>query len=300
MRSGSAVRKKIKTFGAHFQQWYDTFRRPNIQARQHANYQRCIDKIPKTVTEKQASQVVSQELQNHLNSLKSSKYRYWTKILLVAFFETAEIDGVVKKNVAKGLIADQPVAAERQTLSREDEPKFMELMPEIYRDHTKAYIYTGCRLSELFKIDECDVDRQKRIINVKETKNLTRAERKVMSYKIRVTPLLPEIVNMQFPLPKISISRFHERFRNACKQLGIKVTPHDMRHTFASRCDEQGIDIKVIQLALGHADERMTRHYIHKSAKTKEKMVSDAFAKMQNSTPVSTPLRSEKCTKDPE
>lgn len=43
-----------------------------------------------------------------------------------------------------------------------------------------------------------------------------------------------------------------------------KVSVHDLRHTFATRCLESGIDMKTLQLLLGHADYSVTANtYAH-------------------------------------
>ena len=50
-----------------------------------------------------------------------------------------------------------------------------------------------------------------------------------------------------------------------------KVTPHVLRHTYATRCFEAGMDIKEVQYLLGHADPDITlkiyTHYCSKSRK---------------------------------
>ena len=54
---------------------------------------------------------------------------------------------------------------------------------------------------------------------------------------------------------------------------GIKteqnVTPHVLRHTYATRCFEAGLDIKEVQYLMGHSDPSVTlgiyTHYCKKS-----------------------------------
>jgi integrase len=43
--------------------------------------------------------------------------------------------------------------------------------------------------------------------------------------------------------------------KSACRQVGIKtLTHHDLRHYFATRCIESGVDIPTVSRWLGHSD----------------------------------------------
>jgi site-specific recombinase XerD len=48
-------------------------------------------------------------------------------------------------------------------------------------------------------------------------------------------------------------------------QVHFRITPHTLRHTFASHLNDNGEDILVIQSLLGHASPRSTKIYIHPS-----------------------------------
>lgn len=66
-------------------------------------------------------------------------------------------------------------------------------------------------------------------------------------------------------LGNISAPYLRHRLNNVLNKYNFrKVTVHELRHTFATRCLESGIDMKTLQMLLGHADYSTTANiYAH-------------------------------------
>ena len=64
---------------------------------------------------------------------------------------------------------------------------------------------------------------------------------------------------------KILPSNLRRAFYNALKKAGIEDFKfHDLRHTFATRLAQKGVDLYKIAKLLGHEDIRMTQRYAHR------------------------------------
>jgi integrase len=127
-------------------------------------------------------------------------------------------------------------------------------------DFIRFLAFSGCRLSEAKEVKWADVDLDRGFIRVKN------AKRKITSNKseTRLVPIIDEMrelitrLKQAAPQPTDAVCRVFEcekSLTRACNVLGIdRITHHDLRHLFATRCIESGVDIPTVSRWLGHSD----------------------------------------------
>jgi integrase/recombinase XerD len=71
----------------------------------------------------------------------------------------------------------------------------------------------------------------------------------------------------------------------ARSRIGRSITPHALRHSFATHLHEDGTDIRNIQMLLGHASSRTTDIYTHVSARNLARIQSPADRLMEEESP---------------
>lgn len=84
-------------------------------------------------------------------------------------------------------------------------------------------------------------------------------------------------------LKPIEEKRANRRIQAICKKIGIEPRPlHSIRHSYATRLFEAGVDIKTVQKLMGHSDYKTTLNiYVHVMDDEKEKAAS-VLDKMYN------------------
>src|SRR4029434_2746410 len=153
-------------------------------------------------------------------------------------------------------------------LSR-DEVQALLLAPRHLKHRTiLAPLYaTGLRVSELCQLQGTDIDSKRMVIQVRQGKG--KRDRLVM-LSPNLLPLLRrdwklyQLKSWLFPGPRITEPITRAGVAHICSQAsdGTKLTtviyPHLLRHSFATHLLEAGVDLRRIQLLLGHASLRST------------------------------------------
>ncbi|OGB97384.1 hypothetical protein A3F06_02680 [candidate division TM6 bacterium RIFCSPHIGHO2_12_FULL_36_22] len=156
-----------------------------------------------------------------------------------------------------------------------------EALPTSYPERDKTileFLYaTGIRCSELTHITIEDLDFEEKTILIKGKGSRERivlfgekAKKQALIYleKERIKPQSKQerffLNNRLEAMSSRAIQRIIEMFRKFLK-IERKITPHKIRHTFATHLLNQGVDLRVVQELLGHKTLSSTEKYTHVS-----------------------------------
>ena len=130
---------------------------------------------------------------------------------------------------------------------------------------------TGLRVSELQKLDVADLNMERGEIPVRGKGGkvrvvfLSESAKKILSeYLIAIGDCEPLIVN-KIDGSRLSVRSIERIVSKYAKAAGIskKVSPHTLRHTFATDLLINGADLRSVQSLLGHSNISTTQIYTH-------------------------------------
>ncbi len=189
--------------------------------------------------------------------------------LFVVFYPVIRIDNLILHRPKKSRLLPT-------ILSNEEIISILRCTKNLKHRAIIAMIYSaGLRISELLNLKLNHIDIQRRQIMVKDSKG--RKDRNVILAQSCIPLILNYLdtykPNLYFtegkPSEKYSAESVRAFLKRSCKIAKItkSVTPHTLRHSYATHLLENGIDLRYIQELLGHSKPETTMIYTHVSKK---------------------------------
>ncbi|MER9345368.1 site-specific integrase [Mesorhizobium sp. M0601] len=189
-----------------------------------------------------------------------------------------------RRDLARVLVIMRHPRKLPDVLSVEEAARLLEAAPGIKYKAALGVAYgAGLRVSEVAHLKVDDIDSTRMLIRVEQGKG--RRDRNAM-----LSPQLLELLRLWwregrrrgvmlphgwlFPgrscTDPISSRQLHRAVQEAAEVAGIRkrVSPHTLRHSFATHLLEQDVDIRVIQVLLGHSKLETTALYTKVSTRT--------------------------------
>jgi integrase/recombinase XerD len=137
---------------------------------------------------------------------------------------------------------------------------------------------TGVRRAELCRLKVEDIDSERMIVHIRRgkgnrdrdvplTPKLLQTLREYWRWMKPKSYLFPGMINNWRADKPLTPKCIWNAVQDAAKRAGIKkrVSPHTLRHSWATHLLENGTDVRTIQMLMGHADLRATTIYLHLS-----------------------------------
>ena len=177
----------------------------------------------------------------------------------------------LKENPVSRVSNEKENNARDRWLTEEEEKCLLENSPGWLGEIIIFSLNTGLRLGELISLEWSRVDIDKKTIFIDKTKNgdrktipLNKNALKVINSLSKVRNIKNDYVFLNRRSGKINPVSLSVAFRRSLEK--AKITNfrfHDLRHCFATRMAQKGIDLYMISKLLGHKNIKMTQRYAH-------------------------------------
>ncbi len=154
-------------------------------------------------------------------------------------------------------------------LTQEEETRLLPVCPLWLQELVRFDLNTGLRVSELVALTWPAVDLQRKILTVLKSKNKTKrvvplnqTALAILKNRLRSTKTDRVFYSARHtPYLGNNIWRAFSRAAMLAKVENMRF--HDLRHAFATRLVQNGVDLYRVQRLLGHKDATMTQRYAH-------------------------------------
>lgn len=227
--------------------------------------------------------------------------------LLAASLRFAQEEGLIPQNPCRKIRVQRTQIAEQRVLSRREQEAIRALAEAQKELSALLGLYTGMRLGEVCALKWSDIDWEKGTITVQRTvQRVARIKPDGSGRTLLMIGSPKSIRSLRvLPIPMFLLGQLKERMENTtseyvfgvCDQvaeprtlqrrfqrmmniLGISGAHfHTLRHSFATRMLELGVDVKTVSVLLGHSSARTTLDFYAHSVLDSQRSAMELLAR---------------------
>lgn len=261
-----------------YKQWYQEYLRlykRKLAEKTQESYTRLNALISPIIGTKELEAITPDDIQTAIISAEETagcRQAQLVYTLLHAAFRRAVRSGHIRQSPVEAV--DKPDHEGKQ--GRAIEGADWQLLAPIIRESVAFSLacFAGLRRGEVLGLRRGDIDLEAGLIRIERQRVRVRGQLVTAPPKssagVRIVPISPELAPIltkavRYLLPAaylvpISPETLGRRWNTAQKAAGIKALYrfHDLRHTYATRLVLDGINLRVLQYVIGHADYQLT------------------------------------------
>lgn len=243
---------------AYIEDWLNNVKAPKIKPKSLSILRNAyVYYIKPSIEDKPLHTVRTADMIKAIDSCPYSFMRQVVYSVIRALFKRAYQYDVISVNPAEKLDFVKHTRKIGKALTHEQQATFLEnIAEEPMRPLFLFYLLSGCRCQEAVTLLWSDIDIKNNRIYIRGTKTIN-SERYIPLFPqlAEVLSTIPHIEERIFPFTTRQVQWHFTRIR---KNSGLWFRLHDLRHTFATRCLENGITIKTVAKWLGHKHTKTT------------------------------------------
>lgn len=224
--------------------------------------------------------------------------------LLSSVLRAAQEEGLIRRNPCSKVVLHQPPRDEQRVLSVREQEQLKSAALSTGNFAALLALYTGLRLGEICALQWNDVDWARGMLTVRHTAQRLKSAADSAHTEVVIGPPKSIKSRRAIPLPAFLLKKLEElrasadsayvlgkgerpaEPRSIQRQFVKLIQPldmpgvhfHTLRHTFATRLLELGIDVKTVSVLLGHSSTRITLEFYAHSLLDQQREAMDRLA----------------------
>jgi site-specific recombinase XerD len=200
--------------------------------------------------------------------------------VLSSFFSFLVDLGELDSNPARRIPLPKPASRIPNAISEEDAQKLIGAAESPFERAMLLLMLTaGLRRSEVgaIRLEDVDLENQTLLVRGKGAKQrmvplMPQAAQAIQEYRAARPDVDQPYLFLNPQGQRLAADYINRTLRRIIARTGLgkRITPHMLRHTFATHLVRNGVDVRTVQELLGHSDLETTANYLHADTRAKQ------------------------------